>query len=150
MNGKSNLQIEDLDARKVTVQELLSSHGLEIPDYQRPYRWTERNVEQLLQDVNDALKDGKRDYLIGSVILHREGDGLDIVDGQQRLTTLCLILKALRSNVALPELKFDHAESFFHIRENFRFIAKWINDNITGETKDGFRKFFLRTANSYR
>ena len=137
---------EEVDARKVTVQELLSRNGLEIPDYQRPYRWTERNVEQLLQDVYNALLNGKRDYLIGSVILHHECKTFDIVDGQQRLTTLCLIMRALHFNVTMPELKFDHTDSFQHIRENFRFIENWIHTNLAGECKERFGDFLLRNC----
>ena len=134
---------EDVDARKVTVQELLSRSSLTIPEYQRPYRWTERNVEQLLQDVYSALLNGKRDYLIGSVILHRECSKLDIVDGQQRLTTLCLIMKALRFNVTMPELKFDHADSFRHIRDNYDFIQDWIRFKLTGDAQNKFGEFLL-------
>ena len=92
----------DVSAHKVKINELLHLENLHIPEYQRPYRWTTRNVEQLLRDVNIARMAGKLDYLIGSVILHRNNKEdeciKEIVDGQQRITTISLIIKALDSN----------------------------------------------------
>ena len=77
----------DVDARKIKVSDLMSLPNLHIPEYQRPYRWTTKNVEQLFADINNARANGKQDYLIGSVIIHKKEDNtLDIVDGQQRIT----------------------------------------------------------------
>lgn len=78
----------------VTVGELLAE-DLQIPHYQRPFRWKPAMALQLLDDIKDALDDPERNdvpYVLGAVILHQNGNQLDIVDGQQRLLTLRMIL----------------------------------------------------------
>jgi hypothetical protein len=68
---------------------------LTIPNYQRPYKWTAKNAMQLLDDMLEAKEENKEVYRIGTLILHRGVDSThSIVDGQQRLITLSLLLKA--------------------------------------------------------
>lgn len=71
--------------------------SLHIPSYQRPYRWKQKNVFDLLNDINNVVSkhNKKFEYRIGSLILHKTDIGLDIVDEQQRITTIALIIKAL-------------------------------------------------------
>lgn len=115
-----------------------------IPDYQRPYTWNKKNVLQLLEDINNCRNSGKRTYLIGSVILYNniEQAQIEIVDGQQRLTTISLILKALQIKALQRkktidsikmELKFSHMSSFQNIALNFSIIEDWIELNIHNE-----------------
>ena len=79
------------EAQVISVEELLNKKNLAIPHYQRPYRWTTENVSQLLEDIFDSYKKGKKQYRIGTVILHNNGETLDIVDGQQRTITFSLL-----------------------------------------------------------
>lgn len=84
----------------VCVGELLKQN-LRIPHYQRPYSWEPATALQLLDDIGDALKDPERSdvpYVLGTVILHANGRGLDVVDGQQRLLTLRMILLRLEDS----------------------------------------------------
>ena len=81
------------------VGELLKEGNLRIPSYQRPYKWNRKHIRNLFYDLRDAME--KKEYQVGSVILH-ENDGhldierhLDIVDGQQRLVSISLFLYAL-------------------------------------------------------
>jgi uncharacterized protein with ParB-like and HNH nuclease domain len=70
----------------------------EIPKYQRPYSWNEDNVSELISDVADAFESNLTEYFIGSIItIEKSKKVYDIVDGQQRLTTLTLIFAALRN-----------------------------------------------------
>lgn len=75
----------------ISVKELLKKQQLRIPEYQRPYKWTERNVHQLIDDIRDNLD--KSAYRIGTLVVHNnsENNSLDIVDGQQRTITLFLM-----------------------------------------------------------
>lgn len=77
---------------------LTDSRVYEIPRYQRPYSWTEKNVQDLISDVYDAFEERQPEYFIGSIItIEKTKDTLfEVVDGQQRLTTLNLILAKLR------------------------------------------------------
>jgi len=138
-----NIVESDVDARKIKVCELMSLPNLHIPEYQRPYRWTFKNVEQLLTDINNARANGKQDYLIGSVIIHKKDSVLDIVDGQQRITTLYLIAKALTYNGSLPQLTFNHTDSFLHIHENNAFIKEWVELNLVKSDRQNFLDYIF-------
>jgi len=69
--------------------------ALSIPIYQRPYKWGVRNVTQLLDDILNAMNENKEVYRVGTLILHRNGEKYDIVDGQQRTISFALMLKTL-------------------------------------------------------
>ena len=61
---------------------------LQIPNYQRPYKWTAQNAIQLLDDIIEAKNTNKERYRVGTLILHKTPDNrYDIVDGQQRTIT---------------------------------------------------------------
>lgn len=73
---------------------------LNIPEYQRPYKWTARNAIQLLDDIIEAKNENKEVYRVGTLILHKDKDEkgnvrYNIVDGQQRTITFSLLLYAL-------------------------------------------------------
>ena len=79
--------------------------NLNIPDYQRPYKWDIQNIEDLFLDITNAInyaaQYSKFKYRIGTIILHKKQDGTyDIVDGQQRIISLVLLKQFL-------EPKFD-------------------------------------------
>ena len=73
----------------------------EIPPYQRPYSWGKENVQELLDDIWEAYSENDDEYFIGSLItIERERDKkYDVVDGQQRLTTLNLIFARFRDHI---------------------------------------------------
>ena len=131
------------------VNEVLNQE-LQIPYYQRPYRWKEKNVLQLLEDIYSSWKQLKSAYRIGSVILYdnKKENGLQIIDGQQRITSLLLILLQLEETMdAIPlskTLKFNHSDSERCIRRNNDFIKHWVAENVTNEKAD-----FLNYINKY-
>ena len=65
--------------------------SLNIPSYQRPYKWTAKNASQLLDDIEEAMAANKEVYRVGTLILHKNYNSdeqtwsYDIVDGQQRV-----------------------------------------------------------------
>lgn len=90
-----------LDKQIISVTTLLAVPELNIPDYQRPYKWTQKNLNDLLADIRRYR--GKSAYRLGAVVFHHHCDNagqenketLDIVDGQQRTLTLLLMVKAI-------------------------------------------------------
>ena len=135
--------MENTVAAKIVSIEEVMNLNLEIPNYQRPYRWETENVRQMLEDILYSMESKKQNYRIGSVILHKENGIYYIVDGQQRLTTLYL-LKSVCGKEIDEKLKFNHIDSYTHIKENCKFIDTWIKEAISVSKED----FWNYTANS--
>lgn len=74
--------------------------GLKVPRYQRPFIWTEREVRDLITDLWNAFKRGSSFYFIGQIVLVKNAQGkLEISDGQQRLTTLTMLIAYVRDRL---------------------------------------------------
>ena len=119
------------------VGELLKEGDLRIPSYQRPYKWNRKHIRNLFYDLRDAM--GKKEYQIGSVILHKNDGYLDIVDGQQRLISISLFLHLLDSleNYKGAKQLLSSAEfgelSCYHASENYN---EWKNlTQLVGENQ---------------
>lgn len=110
---------------KLTVRQLLSDsyNFYNIPEYQRPYKWKEKQIEDLIKDVKDSMDTGE--YFIGSIILVKKEDRYDVIDGQQRLITLTLILSAFYNEFRAKELEkclidTDHEQERYRIKISAR------------------------------
>ncbi|MGV3598059.1 MAG: DUF262 domain-containing protein [Bacteroidota bacterium] len=79
----------------------------EIPRYQRPYSWSESNTYDLINDVYEAFENSESEYFIGSIITIAKNNDttFEIVDGQQRLTTLTIIFAKLRDLISAVDAK---------------------------------------------
>lgn len=85
--------MESNQSKIIKVRELLTNDNLKIPSYQRPYKWTVKNVNQLIDDI--LLHKEKSEYRLGTLVVHKHDNIYDIVDGQQRTITLTLIAYAI-------------------------------------------------------
>ena len=90
-----------------------------IPDFQRDYAWEERNLKLLLDDVLVAQKEKRESYILGSIVLFKKDDRYVVIDGQQRLTSLKIVLLAL-DNSDKDFLGFENRD---HVERLFREIA---------------------------
>ena len=96
----------------INIDALLKMN-LVLPNYQRPYKWTYKNMVDLLGDLSDAVMNSEKydnfKYRVGTIILHEVSDGAekryDIVDGQQRALSLALIMLAIDNNFTCPLLE---------------------------------------------
>jgi uncharacterized protein with ParB-like and HNH nuclease domain len=89
-------KIED---HKYSIEETFRQCFYIVPDYQREYVWTEKEIQQLLDDIDEELDlSQRREYFIGTVLVAptSEKNHYEVIDGQQRLTTFFLLLCALR------------------------------------------------------
>ena len=93
----------------LSVNRLLNEDTYAIPLYQRNFAWTYDEIEQLLNDVADAVqenRDKNRDnYYIGTLVVNKENNIFKIIDGQQRTTALNLIALALKNEFGFDRLK---------------------------------------------
>ncbi len=111
-----------LSAHEYPVEKIFSSDfAFSIPDYQRPYRWGVEQAGQLLEDLADALGQRQEEpYFLGSLVLVRQAPrDFDVIDGQQRLTTLTILLSVLRD----LEGGDVRAELGAHVMEPGRVLA---------------------------
>lgn len=95
----------------LTIGELFQVDRYRVPVYQRAYAWGRDEIETLLQDVHDfRLRDASARYYIGSLVVDRRRDSddgvqvFDVIDGQQRLTTLFMLLSWMNSTGGWPEI----------------------------------------------
>ena len=101
----------------------------EIPLYQRGYAWKEKQLTQLLEDIQD-VKDGM-DYYIGSLVVSRHDNVYEVVDGQQRLTSLFMLLNCLGIETK-KTLKFACRE---RANQTLEHIEDLIRDDLNGQEK---------------
>lgn len=82
---------------QVENEQEITDIVLKIPEYQRPYKWTGKNVNQLFDDILFAKNENKEVYRVGTLILHADNtnDCYNIVDGQQRTISFALLFRAL-------------------------------------------------------
>lgn len=131
-----------------TLSQILLQEKLTIPDYQRPYKWTVKNINQLIDDILQHQQQSK--YRLGTMVVHENKvtENLEIVDGQQRFITIILIAKVLSDNIEssrinvntiISKLEFSNTISHRNIARNYRAILNRKNEII----KKGFMEFFL-------
>jgi Protein of unknown function DUF262 len=151
MGTEVNSEQVNPSVKIISVKYLITDASLTIPEYQRPYKWSIKNVNDLLNDIQ--LFKTKPAYRLGTIVFHqeklnKEGEKVlknNIVDGQQRTITLLLIALGIQNserlkkelkekNIHLPELKcldqlkFKSDVSKNNIRENYLEIQRRITD----------------------
>lgn len=88
-----------IENHKYSIEEAFRECFYIVPDYQREFVWTEKEVHQLLEDINEQLDGGSNtEYFVGTVLVSPgpQKNHYEVIDGQQRLTTFYLLLCALR------------------------------------------------------
>lgn len=97
-----------------------------IPDYQRGYRWTQRQVEDLLNDIFEfSQKNNAGIYCLQPLVVKSLNGPWEVVDGQQRLTTICLILEVL----GLSRIDITYQTR----RDSAEFLNKITTEEVAGE-----------------
>lgn len=135
-------------AEIISINELLNMK-LDIPDYQRPYKWTIQNITDLLGDITNSIIDAGRyrtgfKYRIGTIIIHNTDNGVaDVVDGQQRIISLTLIKQCIEPGFtsSILEKDFVNKVTQTNIHNNYNFIREWFSLK-NDEAKEQFRKAF--------
>ncbi|MGH9688303.1 MAG: DUF262 domain-containing protein [Candidatus Acidiferrales bacterium] len=123
------MKIESTDQ---DLRTMLSSAYYKIPRFQRPYSWDRENIQDFWEDV---VKDNPQDYFIGSMVVYRDGkQRYGVVDGQQRLTTITILLSVLRDSLAEVGMKD---------------LAEGIHGLIERRNIDNKPEFIISTESSY-
>ena len=136
-----------INVNKKNVLELLSSGATKpfvIPEYQRPYAWTEEEVTTLFEDlweftINEQNSITEGTYFLGCIVSFENNGAQEIIDGQQRLTTLFLLLRAIYEYLSHLDVPDKRAINFI------RTIgpAIWKTDKYDGEID--FKSILIRS-----
>lgn len=149
----------------------LENIKLKIPEYQRPYKWTVKNANQLLDDIDEAVAANKEVYRVGTLILHYDEEGnYNIVDGQQRIVTFSLLLNCLgqkpiafleqdlpnnaynRHNVINNHRAFERRIVKLKDDKDKNYLADYVNNHceliivITNDLSEAFQFFDSQNA----
>ena len=153
-----------LPLRELSISELYNGEKAtyEVPIYQRNYAWEKDEISALIQDVYDAYTAKKKTYFIGTLVSFHKGDQVyEVIDGQQRLTTINLILSALQLPAAnkltyrarkksndtiqsLPSFLID--EKDHGIVKGFKFANDAIDEIVPQGNQAGFKAFFQHSV----
>lgn len=94
-------QVQEINIQLDGVSNVLKTRRFHVPAYQRSYAWEDEHVNSLLADINDAIRSKEQEYFLGSIVITGPLDRrYDVVDGQQRLTTVSLLIGAIRDKFA--------------------------------------------------
>ena len=128
----------NLPLKELSINEIFNGSDnvtYEIPIYQRNYAWEKDEIATLVRDVWDACKKTKAVYYIGTLVTYDNDNTIfEVIDGQQRLTTLFLILRALNKEVR-NKLTY-HARK--NSNETIKNIPDFNNSYIDNGIKDGY------------
>ena len=125
------------EVNKQSVKQLLETgrdHLFVIPEYQRPYAWGSDEIQTLFDDLwefaANSNPNDKGTYFLGSIVSFENENGeQEIIDGQQRITSLFLFLRAIYSLLDNSDSKTKEATNFLNQIEP----ALWQTDKLTGE-----------------
>lgn len=159
------MKTKTLPLKQMSIDEIYNGDRAtyEVPIYQRNFAWEKDEISALIQDVYDAyFDDPNQTYFIGTLVSFHKGDHVyEVIDGQQRLTTINLVLGALRvslqnkltyrarkkSNDTIQSIPgFEIDEKDYGIVNGFKYASDAINEIVPKVSLDGFKTYFLKNV----
>jgi Uncharacterized conserved protein len=158
------MKTKTLPLKEMSIAEIYNGDKAtyEVPIYQRNYAWEKDEISALIQDVYDAYTAKKQTYFIGTLVSFHKGDQVyEVIDGQQRLTTINLVLGTLgiplqnkltyrarkKSNdtmQSIPGFKID--EKDYGIVNGFKYANDAIDEIVPKTCQDGFKTYFQNSV----
>lgn len=149
--------LEDLSIRDIYLLNNGASILYKIPIYQRNYAWGREEIRALIKDVYDSMD--KAVYYIGTLVTYKRDENIyEVIDGQQRLTTIYFILKALGvadipnrltysarkiSAATIEKLPAFGDESDKGILRGFQYAKESLKEIVGEKNEDDFKDYFL-------
>ena len=158
--------IKKLPLKEKSIAQVYSSDKAtyEVPIYQRNYAWEKNEIATLVQDVFDAFASSRQTYYVGTLVTFckdKSEQVHEVIDGQQRLTTINLILHVLgvkmqnkltyrarkKSNDTLKSIpSFDADEMDIGIKNGYKFAEKALEDIVAKSDRQAFTEYFLNNV----
>jgi uncharacterized protein with ParB-like and HNH nuclease domain len=147
----------EIKSEKILVKDIFSTMWFRIPEYQRPYIWSKDEVCELLDDLTFAQNEKPdQEYFLGSFVFQakkaqpvqgQDFDENDLLDGQQRMTTLLLLFACMRDLAHDQEAKNDCQNCIFQKGSAYRRVPE--RNRIVFAIRDEVQAFideFIKTA----
>lgn len=147
---------------------LTNTKQLKVPEYQRSYAWTDDEVVQLWDDLIESIDSNRTEYFIGPMVLKKKDSGpIELIDGQQRLTTILIIVSIFRKifrqtgdNHRADVLKHKYfgteelatltlSEKFLMNEENGDVFRKYISAEVDPDTIRKAQNKFQKKQSNY-
>lgn len=155
-----------ISVNKQTIEQFLLNARTKpfiIPDYQRPYSWTSDQINTLFKDIweftcNEGGTDKEGTYFLGSIVFYENKNGeQEIIDGQQRITSIFLLLRAIYTKLSKPKEKTEEAKNFINKIEpliwktnkltgKVEYSSILLNSKVISETENEVLKKILETG----
>jgi len=139
----------DNEIKLKSISELLGMKFF-IPSYQRGYRWTDTQVIQLLEDIwQFSIRDGKTKgefYCLQPIVVKQSNDKYEVIDGQQRLTTIFLIVKYLEDIIKFAFPNISSIPPSYETRTGSRDFLYNVKNNTEKEAKLNIDYFHIWIA----
>lgn len=150
-----------IDFKHDGIGHFLSDKFLKVPLYQRSFAWEKENIRELFDDITNSYPD---EYFIGTIVVTNKGDYLEIVDGQQRLSTISLFFICVRDFLGeINEVEKANAiEGEFILKQSYRDEEKkqrltlndidnefYVNELARRESRDPLRDSHKRLKEAY-
>ena len=138
---------KDRDKPEIWSVDHLLAQNIIIPSYQRPYKWGNKNIRELILDIQKSIEEARKypnfKYRVGTVILYRESgtEPYEVVDGQQRLLSFLLLKLYLKPDFScgLLSTKFSDKITQKNLHSNAGTIREWFS-SVDDATKEAFNK----------
>jgi len=122
----------EIKSEKILVKDIFSTMWFRIPEYQRPYIWSSDEVNELLDDLTFANKEKPdHEYFLGSFVFQakkagsdQEFDENDLLDGQQRMTTMLMLFACIRDLAGDDEAKKDCQSAIYQKGSQYRNVPE--------------------------
>lgn len=134
-----------IEANKGILKKIFSEEfWFVVPQYQRPYVWQEDNIQELIDDLYYAFENKQNsEYFLGALVLKKtkeeEFREYEILDGQQRLTTLCMMIAVLRDLMKKQKYKWTLSEMIY--QEENELLKVPARGRIKYNTRDKVKDF---------
>lgn len=128
--------IMDNHLKMIPVSKIFSDVHYEVPIYQRNYAWGSDQIEQLIEDIMST----KDDYFLGNLIVNQKDNNVyEVIDGQQRLTTLFLLERYLGIAFANDALRFEARDKANRTLEILPDTNQLTDELQSSEIKEGYK-----------
>lgn len=138
--------IMDNHLKMIPVSKIFSDVHYEVPIYQRNYAWGSDQIEQLIEDIRST----KNDYFLGNLIVNqKENNVYEVIDGQQRLTTLFLLERYLGIAFANDALRFEARDKANRTLATLPNTNQLTDELLSSEIKEGYKiidNYFEKTG----